>query len=172
MIENKKTEQYIKSIGLQLSCINIIEYQDPYIFSDGEYYFGYEIYDGKHELIASGQDCISSRLEIDEKVLKEEIVANLDYFLNKPKISEFGKIMHECFNTCLESGSGMCFIEPEYAREEFTEDELEEFQKEVEGLHLQFQGIIEIYPSVKEAQQAGEAYATCYGALGNYFNNI
>lgn len=205
--KNKKTEQYLRSIGSQLPedvkyalsnnyskssfnksqveselqsngknsildklKVEINDFNEPLLFGGNEYYFAYDIYCNDN-LIASGQDSLENVDDISNEVIAHHVMDKIGYFVSKPNIHECGKIMQDCYKTCTESESGMCFLETEFMDDYISED-VEDFLEDIEKFKLNELSIIENYDSVEEAKKSGEAFATCYGALGSFFNNV
>lgn len=205
--KNKKTEQYIKSIGLQLSKglitalsnnynkpsfnknqvdaelqsngknsildklkVEINDFNEPLLFDDNEYYFAYDIYCDDN-LIASGQDSLENVDDISNEVITHHVMDQIGYYVSKPNIHECSKIMQDCYKTCTESESGMCFLEAEFM-DDYTSEDIKAFIDDIEKFKLNELCIIESYDSIEEAKKSGEAFATCYGALGSFFNNV
>lgn len=205
--KNKKTEQYIKSIGLQLSKglitalsnnynkpsfnknqvdaelqsngknsildklkVEINDFNEPLLFDDNEYYFAYDIYCNDN-LIASGQDSLENSGDISNEVVVQHVIDQIGYYVSKPNIHECSKIMQDCYKTCTESESGMCFLEAEFM-DDYTSEDIKAFIDDIEKFKLNELCIIENYDSIEEAKKSGEAFATCYGALGSFFNNV
>ena len=205
--KNKKTEQYIKSIGLQLSKglitalsdsynkpsfnknrvdtelqsdgknsildklkVEINDFNEPLLFDDNEYYFAYDIYCNDN-LIASGQDSLENVDDISDEVIAHHVMDQIGYYVSKPNIHECSKILQNCYKTCTESESGMCFLEAEFM-DDYTSEDIKAFIDDIEKFKLNELCIIENYDSIEEAKKSGEAFATCYGALGSFFNNV
>lgn len=117
--------------------------------------------------IAKGLDNINIT-EISNSTINEYILKNLEKYLKKPNINDYGCLMKYCVNTIMMSEEPCIFVEYEhFIDDNFNQNDLNLFNEECNKLNLIYDGIVEVPDNVNELKNYT---LNCYGALNFIFD--